>query len=237
MYNMGNMNKIAVTSFSRIYQIYIRDEADESVFAEIFKEHEYRIADELIKNSKNPIVDAGAHSGLFSLYARSINPEVKIIAIEPEDKNLEYLRKHIYENQISNIEIIEEALASKSGRRHLQISSDSHNHKLLSLDAKTSEKEKQVNAISLSDLLKKCIIKDVGLLKMDIEGGEHEFFESLTGEELKHIEGIIIEYHVHYEQIEHKLRENGFGVQVFPSRFDKKMGFLFALNKRFKYGS
>jgi hypothetical protein len=28
------------------------------------------------------------------------------------------------------------------------------------------------------------------------------------------------------------LREHGFSVQVFPSRFDKKLGFIFALNKR-----
>ena len=34
-------------------------------------------------------------------------------------------------------------------------------------------------------------------------------------------------------EIEEKLRTNGFTVQVFPSKFDKTMGFIFAHNKRF----
>ena len=38
-----------------------------------------------------------------------------------------------------------------------------------------------------------------------------------------------------HKQIEEKLRENGFGVQVFPSRFDKTMGFIWANNKRIKF--
>jgi hypothetical protein len=45
-----------------------------------------------------------------------------------------------------------------------------------------------------------------------------------------------MEYHnysgLNYKSIEIQLRENGFGVQIFPSKFDKKMGFIFAKNKR-----
>jgi hypothetical protein len=42
--------------------------------------------------------------------------------------------------------------------------------------------------------------------------------------------------HGFFEQalIEKKLRENGFGVEIFPSQFDKTMGFLWAKNKKKK---
>lgn len=230
------MNKIAVTSHSRILQIYIRDEADQSVAAEIFKEHEYRIAEKVIREATEPLIDIGAHSGLFALYARSINPIVKIVAVEPEPRNLELLRKHILENDIKNIEVIDEAIAGQTGRRKLLISSDSHNHKLLSAAEKSSENTIMVSALALADLLKKCIISSVALIKMDIEGGEHEIFETISPEDLGKVGAWILEYH-NYDQnshktIETKLRENGYSVQIFPSRFDKKMGFIFALNKR-----
>ena len=74
------------------------------------------------------------------------------------------------------------------------------------------------------------------VIKMDIEGGEYEVFKHSTLEELSKIKAIIMEYHTlpgkNYQAIEQKLRENGFGVQTHPSRFDKTMGFLFATNKR-----
>lgn len=231
------MNKIAVTSHSRIYQLFIRDEADASVAAEIFKEKEYRVADELIKNAKFPILDIGAHTGMFSLYARSLNPEVRIVAVEPEKRNLVYLRDHVIKNDIKNIEIIEGALAGESEKRTLDISVDSHNHKLAILGQKSKNNNVVVDALSLSDLRKKCIINDISLIKLDIEGGEHEVFESLEKEELERLHCIIMEYHDYHGDIEMKLRENGFGVRIFPSRFDKKMGFLFALNKRITYGA
>ena len=47
---------------------------------------------------------------------------------------------------------------------------------------------------------------------------------------------MILEYHKgnEYKVLAEKLRENGFGVQVFPSHFDKTMGFIWANNKRIK---
>jgi hypothetical protein len=46
---------------------------------------------------------------------------------------------------------------------------------------------------------------------------------------------VILEYHEGREksiEIEQQLRENGFSVQVFPSKFDKTMGFMYGRNKR-----
>lgn len=230
------MNKIIVTSHSRMYQLYLRDEADASVAAEIFKEREYRVAEEMMKTAVDPILDVGAHSGMFTMYARSINPTVRIIDVEPEPNNVELLRRHILENRVQNIEVIEAALSGDSGRRKLLVSEDSHNHRLLPADDKgVSPNALTVEALSLPDLLKKCIISAIGLLKMDIEGSEFEVFSALTADDLSKIKAVLLEYHntiLPQQEIEEKLRENGFSVQRFPSRFEKTMGFIFALNKR-----
>lgn len=59
----------------------IRDEVDKSVLAEIFKFEEYRCSENVIVNAKNPVIDAGAHIGLFSIYVRCLNKTVKIYAL------------------------------------------------------------------------------------------------------------------------------------------------------------
>jgi len=79
----------------------------------------------------------------------------------------------------------------------------------------------------------------MSLLKMDIEGGEYEVFDSMDSDDFSMVNFVILEYHTSSykhasgKQIEEKLRVNGFGAQVFPSKFDKTMGFLYARNKRF----
>lgn len=216
--------------------IQIRDEADESVAAEIFKLREYRITEELIKNAVDPILDIGAHSGLFTLYARTLNPIISIVAVEPEEGNIALLKQHLADNQITNVKIIEGAIAGTSGRRQLILSQDSHNHRLSDGEKDSKITTTTIRAYSLNDLLNSLNISRVGLIKMDIEGGEYEVFEGLKLEDYEKIKAVIMEYHQtdgrNYHEIETLFREHGFGVQIFPSKFDKTMGFLFATNKR-----
>lgn len=231
---MKNIEQLTVEGSN--WQFNLRDEADQSVFNEIFKLHEYRRADEAIQNAKDPIVDVGAHAGFFVMHARSLNKQVKIFAIEPEPENIKALQKHLKENKISKVEIVEAALALESGSRQLVVAPDSHNHRL-GLDFERIPGSLQVKAVSFADFLKQNKIKKISLLKMDIEGGEYEVFDGISEKDLSVVNYIILEYHESREkskEIEEKLRASGFGVQIFPSKFDKTMGFIFANNKRIK---
>ena len=231
------MNKIEVKVGGKILNFNVRDDADESVCAEVFKHHEYRVAENYIRDiKKGVIVDVGAHAGFFSVYAKAINPSVRIIAVEPETKNIEALRENLKLNRISDVEIIEGALAGDSGRRNLALAKDSHNHRLLQRKESKNVETIIVNTWSLPELTKKCIIDHIGLLKIDIEGAEYEIFSALSEDDMASISAVVLEYHNGKlgkgKEIEEKLRENGFGVQTFPSKFDNKMGIIFARNKR-----
>lgn len=222
------------------WQIYLRDEADQSVFHEIFKLGEYRSADEAIKSAVSPIIDVGAHAGFFSMYCRSLNKKVKIFSIEPEPNNVKLFKQHLDENKITGVKIISGALAGRSGDRQLVLSADSHNHRLAEpvFGSETNQeagKMVKVETFSFADFCGKNKIKKVSLLKMDIEGGEYEVFDGMSEDDFSMVNFIILEYHGNREkskEIENKLRENGFGAQVFPSSFDKTMGFVWANNKR-----
>lgn len=219
------MENIKLNFNGKTLHIELSDEADTSVMREIFKYKEYRCSDQVIKEAKNPIIDIGAHKGFFTLYAKTINPKAKIIALEPEPKNLKMFEHHMKENKIKGVKIIHGALAGKTEERLLEISENSHNHRL----GKTGMK---IQAYSLNDLMSQNKIDKISLLKMDIEGGEHEVFDNLTSEDFTRINTVIMEYHnvggKTHRNLEEILRSNKFKVQIFPSQFDKKMGFLFA---------
>lgn len=232
------MNKIEIVFNNQKIKGIWRDEADESVWAEIFKWREYRIAEEVIKTKNAVIFDIGAHAGFFALYCLALNDTAKVISVEPEEKNLVAMKDNLELNSsIKKVVIIPGALTLVDGDCFLKISIDSHNHHILGND-ESDEGVVKVEGFSLLTLLKKSKTKKVNLLKMDIEGGEWDLLESWGSEEWGVIANLVFEYH---ENSNHKkdellevLRQNGFGAQAFPSKFDKTMGIIFANNKRIK---
>ncbi len=217
--------------------IFERDDVDASIFNEIFKIGEYRRTVEVIKNAKHCIVDVGAHAGFFTLYARCYNPFVKLVSIEPELNNIQLLERHIEENEITNSLTLKGVLAGGSDGRLLKITTDSHNHHTVSKqDSKAVSDYKKVSSFTCADILVLSNDSKISLLKLDIEGGEYEVFESLAEKDFSSIEYIFMEYHnskeKNYRNIERILREHGFGVEIFPSHFENSMGFIWARNKR-----
>ncbi|MBI5621576.1 FkbM family methyltransferase [Candidatus Falkowbacteria bacterium] len=230
------MNEMTVKCNGRDIRLQLRDEVDRSVCNEIFKLGEYRAAEETIRQAVQPIIDVGAHAGFFSLYCRALNPAVKIYALEPEPANQTALSHNLRLNKTRGVTLVSAALAATSGERQLVITTDNHNHRLLGADEKFTEQTIPVQAYSLADLAARFKIKQISLLKMDIEGGEYEVLDSLTAADWPRIQHIILEYHHQgrntADRLEAMMRHNGFSVSVFPSRFDKHLGFLWARNKR-----
>lgn len=224
----------------RKFEICLRPDADESVVAEIFKWREYKAAEDIIGKSRLPIVDAGAHIGVFSLYASALNPNAKIYALEPEKENFALLLRNISKNRLDNVRAVKAALAGKTGKRELTIAADSINHQLRSTggDASLAEEGKceKVSASSFADFLKTEHLDAVGLMKMDIEGGEYEVFEDMAPEDFLRIHALILEYHEigghSRRELENAFRKEGFSVEIFPSRFEKGLGFMLARNRR-----
>src|SRR3989339_484109 len=183
----------------------LKDDAGLSVVNEIFKYREYRIIENIIVDTDGPIVDAGAHLGFFTIYTKCLNQNSKIFCLEPEKDNIKILKENLANNNIADVNILQMALADKSG---------------------------------MGDLINKYQWPHISLLKMDIEGAEKDVINSLSVHDFSKIKAIVFEYHENYNVnhgvLEKILRKNGFGVEIFPSQFDKKMGILFANNKKNK---
>lgn len=220
----------------RNFKVELRDQADKSIVAEIFQLREYRGAEEIIKTAKFPIIDAGAQAGFFVLYCRALNPEVKIYAVEPEANNAKALARHLKTNRIKDVKVMQQALGGQTEQREFYISKDTHNHSLIGLNEEDLAGKKVISSISLTDFLRKNKLNKISLLKMDIEGAEYEVLSNLPPEGWQKISVILLEYHDlkehNHRELENLIRQNGFRLEVFPSHFDKKLGYMIARNKR-----
>jgi len=234
------MNEAVIKFKKSIFTVDTFDDAGESVLAEIFKYREYRRADEVIISARSEeyIVDAGAHLGFFALYARALNPSVKIVCLEPNEKNFLILQDNISRNNVKKIIELNIGLAPESGKRNFSISNDSHDSKMIGDRGDSFDEFYSKQTKSLADLITSHKIKKIALLKMDIEGVEFEIIKKTNDDVYESISNIIMEYHDYAKDshriIEKILRQKGFSVEIFPSKFEKKLGFIFARNKRIK---
>lgn len=232
------------TSLSLIY----RDDSDTSVIDEIFVDRLYRCVEDIIPELNNPILDIGAHIGLFSIYARILNPEIDIIALEPEPTNFDILKINIKQNHTKNITSRQIALTHTDDKKiPLYISADSHNHSTTSPNHSTTEPLRprrislgrinhiMVPATTLDKVISKYNLDTIGLLKMDIEGAEYEILKNMKHATWNTIQNLVLEYHNNqydHKHLEQLIREHGFSVAHFPSPFDKRYGLFLCRNKR-----
>lgn len=213
----------------------LHSDADASVFNEVFTEREYGILDNIIANAQEPIVDIGAHIGMFSIYAASLNPNVQIFAYEPEPKNYQNLKRNFKLNQINSVYPKNLAVASEAGNRVLYMSEDSHTHSL----HRKSNDEQIIYTTTLPQIVKK--IEEVTendhceLLKMDCESAEFEILGSAPAELLQKFSYIYFEFHefdetLNSHNLKQLLEKSGFKVRLMPSPHDPQLGFIFAEN-------
>jgi len=214
----------------------IRSLADKSVFSEIFKLREYRQADSIIRNAKFPILDVGAHLGFFSLYCSCLNSDALVYALEPEKNNYRRLVKHLKINKCNNVQSFNLALATNSLIRELVVSTDSHNNYLKTNELKNKLTIQDTETASLSDFCENNDITKISLIKMDIEGAEFEIFRNWD-KALEKVQTIIMEYHDNAEnnhaELVSILEKNNFTVEQSISKFDKNLGLIYAVNKKF----
>ena len=160
---------------------------------EIFDKNCYFV-DGLPKNAK--ILDIGAHVGLAVGYFKKIAPDSKIIAVEPLSENLVFLRRNVHRNRFENVEIIEKAVAKKTGKRTLY--ADATDAKWYSTggfiknawNGHQKSIGREVDTIQLSSLLS----EKIDLLKIDIEGGEYEVLDEARAS-MVIVNKVIVEAH------------------------------------------
>jgi FkbM family methyltransferase len=143
------------------------------------------------------IVDAGANIGMFSVWAARRLPESRILALEPYPETFAKLQHNLRINQLgTRVESVQWALAAQCGERAMSVEAESQRRSLVPADLKTDcEKVVKVPSITLADLIDRYELRQIDLLKMDIEGSEWEVLHSTPASVLRCIRRIQFEYH------------------------------------------
>lgn len=128
------------------------------------------------------VIDAGAYEGLFSiLAARSIGPEGKVIAFEPDVQNRARLEANIRLNRVENIVVVDKGLWSGGGvLRFCASGSDFSCIGAGDLNTPVNEgwdANTTVEVTALDEELDRLGIDRIDFLKADVEGAEIEMLK------------------------------------------------------------
>lgn len=127
------------------------------------------------------VVDAGAFSGDYTLYAsRKVGPRGRVIAFEPDPENLRRLRRNLG-SEAANVTIVEKGLWSYEGEVAFRMGVEGFTSGAVEIaNRQAASQEIRVPVVRLDDELKRLGVDHIDVLKMDIEGAE---LEALRGAE------------------------------------------------------
>jgi FkbM family methyltransferase len=139
--------------------------------------------------SNSVVIDAGAHKGEFSLqliekyacscYLVEANPQLAV-QLPSSVKG-----------------VINAALCDQDGIVKFSITENLEGSQVVSLSSTEMNKDAivEIKSLSLGTLLKRFDLKEIDLLKLDIEGAEFQLISSLDSDVLSSISQITVEFH------------------------------------------
>jgi len=171
---------------------------------------------ELCKKS-NVIVDVGANTGLYSLIAKTINPASSVYAFEPVQRVFNKLEKNILLNNF-DIKCLSKALSNKDGEGIIYDSDLEHTYSVIVGMDRSNEKDLhpvKIQTAKLDTFLLENNIKNIDLLKIDVETHEPEMIEGFIKNIRKYKPTMIIEIIRDYVAISVQDQLNGLGYLYF----------------------
>lgn len=153
--------------------------SDFMVFQQLIIEEEYQGVIDLLNKHNikvNSIIDAGANIGLSTVFFKNLYPGSMVICIEPDDDNCLVINKHIEMNDFSNVFL--EKVGLWDSNSYLTIVKDFRDGAKWSLRVEAVSYETKLKGVSVNYLIHKYNLKEIDLLKIDIEGSEKILLEN-----------------------------------------------------------
>jgi FkbM family methyltransferase len=159
---------------------------------EVFFRHEYGPI-----RDGSTVIDVGASTGVFAVYALATARDVSVYAFEPNPATFGVLRQNVTANAaFGRIHAFNCALAASSGSRQLYLDhADFLYPTFVPSTRGEAARSASVPALTLSDVIEANSIRRVDLLKMDCEGAEYEILFETPMAMLARVSEIRMEYH------------------------------------------
>jgi FkbM family methyltransferase len=131
------------------------------------------------------VFDIGANVGSYAILASVlVGPKGHVVAFEPVDENVGFLRRHIELNHLENVRVVPAAVSAHTGEVRFAKSPDR-------LQGRISQRGTDVfPSVSVDEFVQDAGVPAPDFLKIDVEGGELEVLNGAT-EVLRHVRPVI----------------------------------------------
>ncbi|GMV78095.1 MAG: hypothetical protein AMXMBFR79_12280 [Chitinophagaceae bacterium] len=137
-----------------------------------------KLANSININDDATVFDIGANVGIFSYFVKKRFPSAKLFSFEPDKKLIPIINKNLY--PFKNYHVMEVAITDYDGEIDFFYNIDSSQVNSTEVDALTpfttieKMKSNKVKCRTISSFCQEHNIKNIDLLKIDIQGGEYK---------------------------------------------------------------
>lgn len=189
LYDSAGPDEVAVRIPGYAHPIHVRkSSSDVRIFQGMFLKDEYGIK---FPFEPKTILDGGANVGYASIYFAKAYPDAKIVAVEPEESNFHLLRKNT--QFYPNVSCLKSAIWGHS--THLHITNPDDEKWNIQVEECDPGAPDSFRACSIEDAMRDHRLENIDILKLDIEGGEMNVFESNPESWIGKVGAMVIELH------------------------------------------
>ena len=142
------------------------------------------------------VIDAGANIGAYSMMmSLQVSETGKVIAFEPDQRNISLFKKSTKANSFKNITLYEQLLSDSNGENEIYLDKSYFGASSIIRDELPTElyKKNIVSSVSLDEVISKENIR-IDFIKVNIEGSELKFIKGAKNTIEKYKPKILLEY-------------------------------------------
>lgn len=170
------------------------------VFKEVFMQDGYR--HQFVANHLHPdttVLDIGANIGMFSAWVANHFPNRPIVAFEPLDGNIAFLKKNLLapHSSFQQVTIVDKVVTGRqveSVRFYFDKNKSQSDSASVIAGFYNNHDGVDISAVSLTEIIAGCTTR-IGLLKMDCEGSEYDILYNTPNSVFERVDTMIIETH------------------------------------------
>lgn len=191
-----------------------------ALLKEIFNDN-YKIFEKGLQfGAGDTILDVGANEGMFSILMAKMFPEARVVSLEPVPRTFFQMIRNIGLNGVTNIEPLNVGVGAKVD---LQATMNVHNEfsggsSLVDTFDPANHEKVNVAIRPLDEFIMRY--GPVKLLKIDIEGGEHDAIYACT--KLADVENVVAEIHIN-----NRLASQGHSIEKLAQFISERTKLLF----------